>query len=328
MSGGELPDEVFFEDAATATFSGGTVGDDLNPLDDSVVTINALTLEDGIDASGNSITYVNGGLFEGSLTANETAKMVIAGGEFPNVFSGGAEVVAAGIGSQAEITGGTFGTAGGSDGGAILATQGGKVTYSNAVVPGTLDGNAPPASFSAVLNGEVHVNNAVFGDLILEAGNGGQLYADNVSAKEVQVRTLGGGTVHVVGGDADSLDVFAELGGAVNLRGGNFDEIDVELVTDSVLTLFGHSFTFLGTPVDLLPAGAYAPATGELRTIGGELAGILADGSPFSLTYSRQFNPAPGARVFLVQVPEPSTLAFLMSAIVTVGVMRMRGPTN
>jgi hypothetical protein len=200
------------------------------------------------------------------------------------------------------------------------------VSFSGATVAGQMDGNAPPASFSGVLNGRVNLSNAQFGDLALEAGNGGRLDADNIGADNISVHTLGGGVVNIEGADAETLEIFAELGGFVNLKGGNFGEIDVTLETDSMMAIYGHSFTYLGTPVEMLPADAFVEETGELRTIGGDLAGILRDGAPFSMTYSRQFFPLPGARVFLVQVPEPATVTLMLTLPAgLIGIRRSRG---
>jgi hypothetical protein len=324
MTGGTIAGEIVLADDAVGTFSGGTLEDTLVVEGNAVVTVHSINAEDNVEAADDAVVQLLGGTFEGSLEAVGDSHLQISGGSFPALFSGGEEVLAT-EGGRIDILGGEFGEAGEEDDeGGVLASLGSVVNYSGASVAGVAEGNAPTARFSALLNGTINVSNATFGPLSLAAANNGLVKVDDVVADEISVATLAGGTVDIAGGVAESLDVFAELAGKVKLRGGSFAEIQVELVTDSILTVFGHSFTFLGTPVESLPGGAFVSATGELRTIGGELAGILADGSSFSLTFSRQFNPAPGARVFLVQVPEPGSILLAISAVAGLCTLRRR----
>jgi hypothetical protein len=229
-------------------------------------------------------------------------------------------------GGTIHVTGGIFGESGVNDGGLVRAAFGGLVHFMGAEIAGADDGTAPVATLSALTNGELNVSDVAFGDLVLEANTGGTVNVGDITAENISVSMLGGGTVNFQAGEADSLEVLAELESFVNLRGGHFGVIDVTLQTNSVLTIFGNSFTFFGTPVELLPEEAFVRETGELRTIGGisALAGALADGMPFSLSYSRQLNP-PGTRVFLIRVPEPTGLALAALAAAGLGACRVRG---
>jgi hypothetical protein len=310
FSGGTVEGEVIVAGDATANFVGGTFEDTIVGEDNAVITFTDGAAEDNVEAADDSVIYLLGGVVEGSIEAVDHAVVRVTSGQFPTIFSDGEEVLAT-SGGTIQILGGEFGVAGEeSDEGGISVSVNSVVNYSGATIAGLAEGNAPTARMSAALNGQLNLIAGEFGDLALEATSGGKIAVQEVTADNISVNMLGGGVIDIDAGYADSLEILAQVGSVINFRGGDFVDIHMTLQSESVLTIFGHSFTFLGTPVELLSADAYVPATGELRTIGPSLAGVLADGTPFSMSYSRQFNPLPGARVFLVQVPEPGT-AFL-----------------
>ena len=53
----------------------------------------------------------------------------------------------------------------------------------------------------------------------------------------------------------------------------------------------------------------------RLRTIAGTIAGVLDDGTPFSLDFTRQFIGDDAAQVFLV--PEPTGLSLAILALIS-----------
>jgi hypothetical protein len=325
FSGGTVVGEVVVAGDATAMFTGGTFEDTIVGEDNGVITIEFAIAEDNVEAADDAVIHILGGEVLGSVESVGSAVVNISGGAFPAIFSDGEELVAEG--GTIHVTGGVFGEAGVDDGGSAIATVGASLRFQGAEIAGVEDGIAPLVSFSSRLNGVVEISDVAFGDLELEALNGGKISVDDFSAGSVSVTMFAGATVDVEGGEADSLDVFAELGSFINLRGGNFEDVDVTLETDSILTVYGNSFTYLGIPIELLPEDGFIEETGELRGVSGTLAGVLRDGSPFSLSFSRQISPLPGARVFLVQVPEPATasIGLLVATALIFGRLSRKG---
>jgi hypothetical protein len=331
MNGSSLGDELFVQGNATAVITGGVIDDDLNANDDAVITVSSVQLEDSIDTSDNGVVNFNGGVVNGGLEAVDSSVINVAGGTFENIFSDGEVALAAG--GTINITGGTFGTAGASDDEAIVGSSlSGTLTFENAIIAGVADRTAPTATVSAALNGLTTLANVDFGDLNLQARNGGRVTATSFNAASLGVTTLGGGTVEIDGGSAEELSVSAELSGEVQLSGGDFGDISVELLSDSMMTIAGTSFTYNGIPVedlnDVLDPDAFNEETGELRPIAGDVAGLLLDGSPFSLTYSRQFGNIGGtgqARLFLIPEPTSATAALLAALGLIALVRRPKG---
>lgn len=328
MAGATLGDELFVQGDATANITGGYVDDDLNANDNAVINVSFLEVDDSVDASGNGLVNFSAGIVNGGFEAVGSSIINVSGGTFENILSDG-EVVLAG-GGTINISGGTFGTAGVDDGGAIGSSLGGTLNLTGATVAGVAEGTAPTATINAVLNGETNVSNVAFGDLVLEAANSGTLTADDFTANGVAANALSGGVVIIEGGDADSLTIATDLGGDVLLTGGSFDEISAGLVgAGSSLTIIGDEFTYNGTPiadVDALlgDSGAFIEETGELRTVSGTIAGVLADGSDFSISFNREFVPVPGAQVFLQAVPEPNGQLLLVMASLALLAVRRR----
>lgn len=301
MSGGVLPDEVEIRDSATALFTGGVIGDDLVVDEMGQVEIQFLEIVDTLEAEGNSTTNVFNGIF-GGVEAIENATVNIFDGTFGEVLAANSAALM--------IAGGTF-----SEG--VAATQGANVVVQAATFA-AFDGS----ELRAVLNGTLDVMSATATELDVEAGNGGSVNLRDFEADNATISMIGGGVANVLGGSADSLQVRAEVGSILNLRGGDFDQIRVDLLSESVMNVLGHSFTFNGIPVEDLNAvlgdGAFVPETGELRTVAGDIAGVLADGSAFQLTYARSFLNPP-ARVFLQQVPEPNSTVLTLLLLATAG---------
>ena len=329
MAGAELGDELFVQNNATATISGGYIDDDLNANDDAVINVSFVEVDDSVDTSGNGVVNFADGIVNGGFEAGGNSTINISAGQFENILSDGEVILASG--GTINISGGTFGTAGVDEGGPIGSSLGGTLNFSGGSVAGLAEGTAPTATFNAVLNGKTNVSAGQFDALVLEGGNSGVLNADNYSASSVSVNSIAAAEVNVLGGSADELEILAELGGFVRLEGGEFGSISAELNTEGVLTIVGTDFAFAGTPVEELDAllndpGAFIEETGELRLIAGELTGTLADGNDFTLSFSREFIPLPGARVFLV-IPEPSTSLLLIAGLGMVLPVRHRRKT-
>ena len=119
--------------------------------------------------------------------------------------------------------------------------------------------------------------------------------------------------MNIEGGEADNLEVFAELGSLVNLRGGQFLDGDLVAQSASLIKVFGSSFLVNGVPA----------AYGNIPEIAGSLTGTLLDGSPFSMTFRRQFFPV-GDAAQIVLVPEPGIIAIAISAVAGLSVERLR----
>ena len=328
MAGGDLGDELFVQGNATATITGGYVDDDVNANDDAVIQVDFIEVGDSVDATGNGIVHFNDGVVEGGFEAAGSSTIHIANGTFENVFSDGEEILAAG--GTINITGGVFGTAGLSDGGSVAASVGGEVNFLGGTIAGQADGTAPEVAVSAVLNGKVNLQDLAFGDLSLDAANSGVVTANGFEADSVSVSAIAEGLVEIGGGTADSLSIFAELDGQVMLTGGVFDSIDANIESGSKLTIVGDSFVVNGIPIAELDtalndADAFLEDTGEVRLVAGDVEGVLADGTPFSLSFTRAFAPAPAAQLFLTAVPEPSSaLLMLLGGSMAWGMARRR----
>jgi hypothetical protein len=315
---------------ASALISGGSIGDALEVSENSQVNILDVDISDDVDAFHNALLNLQGGTFGEDVTASDMAALHITGGSFPAIFSDGAELTASQ--GTVSVTGGMFGEPGVSDGGRGVATLGGHLVFQGAEIAGANDGTAPIAEFSSVLNGLVEISEVRFGELLLEAANSGTINLQDVVADSIQISALAGGVTNILGGHAASVTAMAEIGGAVNLQGGSFEEFSVTLLSESILTITGHSFTFNGTPIDELDAvlgdpDAFIEETGELRVVAGDLAGILADGSTFGLQFSREFTPLPGARVFLVPEPAGWSLMVWMLGLAACRIVRSSGFT-
>lgn len=303
---------------ATATINGGSIDDDLDTEGDAVLNVLDVFVNDDVDADDNGVMNLMGGLYDEDVEAAGNSTINITGGDYVRIFSDGANLVA--NEGTVNVSGGTFGEAGVDDGGSALATLGGTLNFDGAAIAGVGGGTAPTATFSAVLNGTVNLSNTQFGNLVIEAGNNGVANIDGVTATSISATPTAGGTLNIAGGEADSLNVLAELGGEMYLSGGTFGSIDVGLETNSILTIVGMNFAFNGTPIEdlnsVLGPGAFDDGSGELRTIAGDITGALADGSSFSLSFTRGFIPPDAAQVFLVQVPEPMTLVLASCLLV------------
>lgn len=331
MSGGQVDDELWIgtSDGGTtlstgtkAVFTGGTIGDDLNVLSDAVVDIHDIQLEDNIDARDSGVANVLGGMIKGSVSMLDSSIANISGGEFPNVFSDGEQLEA--IGGTVNVTGGMFGQAGVNNGGAALASLGGSLNYSDAQIAGISSGDAPTATFSAVLNGQINLSNSEFGRLKLEANSNGVIIASGYTADAVEVSTIGGGTVNLLGSGAAELDISVELGGIVNLSGGQFGDIDAILRSEGILNVIGQSFTVNNVPLenldDVFGPGGYDQSTGEIRFVSGLLGGVLANGDSFELSFTRF--AVERAQLFVQIVPEPQTCLLAVVAAMAMLVLR------
>lgn len=310
---------------ATATINGGSIDDDLDTEGDAVLNVIDVFVNDDVDADDNGVMNLMGGLFDEDVEAAGNSTINILGGDYVRIFSDGASLVA--NEGTVNVTGGVFGEAGVDDGGSALATLGGTVNFSGASIAGAADSMAPTATFSAVLNGKVNLSDVQFGGLAVEAStNGTANVGDDVSASSFNASVFGGGTLNISGGEADALDIFAELGGEINLIGGTFATANVTLETNSILTIFGSDFTFNDIPVEdlnsVLGPGAFDDTTGELRTIAGDLAGAFGDGTLFDLSFTRSFIPPDVSQIFLVTIPEPSTM--MLFSCLLVGIVMKR----
>lgn len=324
MAGGTLGDELFVQNNAVATITGGYIDDDLNANQDAVITVSGLEIDDSVDTSDNGVVHFNSGTVNGGFEAVGNSTINVAGGTFENIFSDG-EVVLAG-GGTINITGGTFGTAGATAEGGVSSSLGGTLNWTGGEIAGVDDGMAPTATVGAVLNGVTNVSNIQFGPLVLDAANNGTVNASDFTAQELTVTSIAGGSVELSGGEATAVTIASELGGTVRLSGGTFGAMTATLESESVLTIVGDGFLVNGIPVaeldeTLNDPDAFIEETGELRLVAGEIEGTLLDGSPFGMTFSRAFAPAPGARLFLV--PEPRSLT-LMSCLLMVFLARAR----
>ncbi len=329
MSGGRVDDEFWIgtsdEGATLSTgtrgvITGGQVLDDLNVVSDAVLDVYDIELADSIDSSDTSVTNVYGGTVEGSVSPTDSSVVNIYGGQFPNVFSDGEQLLA--IGGTLNVFGGVFGQAGVDDGGNAGATLGGTLNYSGGLIAGIDTGDAPTATFSALINAQVNLSDSVFARLVLEAGNNGVLNASGYQAETVDVRAIANGTVNLLGSGADELTITVELAGIVNLKGGDFGDIDATLLSEGVLNVFGHSFKFNNVPLEDVDAvfgtGGYIESTGEIRFVSGNLSGLLRNGDPFEMSFTRF--AVQGARLFVTIVPEPGTCSLcLFSALLLVG---------
>jgi hypothetical protein len=313
FSGGTVEGEVVVAGDATAIFTGGTFEDTIVGEDNAVIHFVMGTAEDNVEAADDAVIHISGGEVQGSVESVDDATVSITGGAFPAIFSDGEDLLAEG--GTLHVTGGLIGEAGEDGGGSVIATINGRVTFTGVEIAGVADGTAPTASFSSRANSVLDLSNVAVGDLSLNATTSGTLNVDNVTADEVTASMLGGGTINLNSGEAASLDVVSEVGSNLNLRVGDFGDMTVALKSMSVLRVFGDSFTFLGIPVESLPAEGYDPLTGELFAIGGTLAGVLADGTSFSMTFSRQFSPPDqAAHIFLVPELSTAVLGFLALA--------------
>jgi hypothetical protein len=114
-----------------------------------------------------------------------------------------------------------------------------------------------------------------------------------------------GGFVNINGGVADELNITSDRG-FVDWSGGQFGDVYIEAVSNSVVTIFGSNFLVNGVPFG---GGNVAPPSGEL-------SGLLADGTPFSALFLRQFEPQNRvATIRLVMIPEPGTLVLTSLAL-------------
>lgn len=281
-SGGEFSDELQFFDNSAGFFTGGYVDDDLVVADNAFVEIQDFTVGDTIEASGTSTTTINGGSF-GAIEAS---------GNFVS-------------GPTVNLNGGTTES--------VSAFLGGTVNIGAATLP---DGT----TVSAALNGTVNLNGTMAEGLVVEASNNSRATIEDVAATDLSVSATSGGLVSVQGGMGDTIDMLGDLNGELFWSGGLFEFATARVQDRSTLTVSGGQFAYNGIPIADLNAtlgdGAYDPVTGELRTVAGILSGVLADGSPFSLNFSRQFAPvANQGRIFLASVPEPTSVVTTVLAL-------------
>lgn len=297
---------------ARATVDGGQIDDDMDALGTSELTVLNTFVNDDVDAGDQGVMHLRGGVFDEDVTASDAAIINISGGQFVRIFSREASLVA--NQGTVNVTGGTFGTSGRNEGGAVVATLGGVVNFANAQIAGLAESKSPTATLSAALNGVVNVNNVAFGQLALEAKNGGALTLHEFSAKEVSATVVAGGILNLLGGQGEELMISAELGSQVTLRGGDFDHFQSELQTGAEMRVYGTSFVVNGIPITELDqvlgdSNAFVEETGELRLVGGTIVGKYLDGTSFQLDFTRGFASQPPARIFLVPEPVSGGLA-------------------
>lgn len=309
MSGGEFPDELQFFDSATADFTGGVVGDDLVVADSTHVEIHSLVIDDAIEASLNSLTNVYDGeigavLINGRQEAIEdftVARANIAGGKIGTLSAFSPDTNYTDV--VVEITGGTV------EEGIAVGGPGAVVNISGTAVVESSDARELLASNLGRLN----VDGVVGTDVEASATVGGILNLNGFSVETLTVISLGG-NASVNGGQADSLLISADRGNAT-WRGGQFDNASIEALFSSIVEIQGGDFQVDGIPVG---SGDVVPASGEI-------AGLLADGSPFAAMFTRQISPDNRiATIRLVQIPEPGTLSIAFLALAGFCTRRLR----
>ncbi len=296
MSGGVFPDELQFFDNATALITGGEVGDDIVVVGNAFVQIENVVLDDTLEVLNGGSALINGGVF-GSIESITGTSVIMNGGTLDGaeVISNQASTLFLGnalVQSGADITSGLRGT----------------------VEVDGLHGDSVNMSITSFSNGTfrnfdletVAVDLANRSSATLLGGS-----ADSFTLALNQSEAL------INGGDIGSLEMTLENSSEVRMVRGDFDGITAEILSGSALTVGGGMFAFNGIAIENLNSvfgpGAYIPETGELRFPSGTVTGILADGSPFSLNYSRQ--PAPigsQGQIFLQAVPEPSAFVALL----------------
>lgn len=312
MAGAQLGDELFVQNNAMATITGGYIDDDLNANDAARITVDFVEIDDSVDTSETGFVRFNDGIVNGGFEAAGDSVIEIAGGTFENVATGGEVVLAAG--GTINITGGTFGSGGDADG-SIGASLGGVLNFSGGQASGLADGVASETTLGAVLGSTVNLSGGEFDVLALEAGNAGLVVAGGFTASAVSVSTQSEGLVQLVDGVAEGLTVTADLEGIVELSGGSFSDISVSLDGASQMTILGSDFAVNGFSLDELDGAlndenAYNEQTGALGLVAGEITGVLKDGSPFTLQFTRSFLPLDAASTIRV-IPEPSSSMLL-----------------
>lgn len=310
---------------------------DLYASDNANVTISVLAFDDAVIEGAARLTILNGGRIDDDIVVKSSAHLEMGpGGRLDDEveirenatanFTGGridddlvvvdqavvtisnitiADSIEAAGNSQTYFNGGTAGDIFASEN-AVVNINGGIVTDIIAAAPGGVinmySGGVAP-QVSATLNGQVNLFGGQGGAVVASAQSSGRLLLGGLVANQIEVNSVAG-EVAITGGAASELTVLAELGGTVDLYGGDFGAVDIEVLSNSVVTIYGTEFFAFGQPI----------AFGVVPFAAGNLIGTLADGSPLNATFRRQFFPvAQAGQIVLVSLPEPT--AGLMAAL-------------
>jgi hypothetical protein len=306
MSGGALPNEVLLLVSSSALFTGGEVGDVLIVADSAQVEVQSAEIN-AIEVEGNTVTRI----FDGEIGEVFATGIANEGGtdgsSRVDIFGGQFGPIAAIAGSPSfttavNISDGTF------EEGIAARGPGAKVHFNG----GTLE-SFDARELEASNLGELTVNGGTGTEVDVTASIGGKIDINQLDADSLNIRSFGG-LVTINGGQAESLSIESDRGDVAWL-GGEFDSVNIEALFSSNVTIVGSNFVVNGVPF----------SGGDIVAPSGDISGTLADGSTFSALFTRQFEPANRvATIRLVNVPEPASVAFVVTGIFGLGAICQR----
>jgi hypothetical protein len=278
-------------DTAQLEMSGGMLNDELFLFGSSHANITGGHIVDDITSGENSSVDIHSVTVDDDLEANTSSLMNIYGGSFD-------EDVESFDNATVNFHGGTFQT--GADGANVEAAG-----HSHINIHGGTFGVGHTDAFGGINAIENAVVNIYGGDIHgqpegLNASDNGVINVYGVDSQPAAMNTTGNGLINVYGG---LTDLAASGSGLYQLLGGGSQLTSIH--TNGTISLFirGSSFALNG-----------AAKSGLLTSIGGNLTGVLADGSTLNVSLTRG-SLVPAQTIFLLPVPEPGTMGLASFAV-------------
>ncbi len=287
VNGGTIGRQSFINAGTVLNVSAGRVGYALEATARSVINISGGTVEHSLSAQNGAIVNVTGGMLDEEAGISDAQITVNGGtvGDDLGLFDGATlDVLSGNVGSGLHMSGSTANFSGGTTGGGILITE------STMNVMGGAVGNSVNVAHSSTVN----ISSGSLGArLLLQTSSvlnmeGGSLGPDAEVRGNDAVANISGGTV--------GPEMHLEMGGVANVSGGtiegpfrlNWGRVNYsggaftgEFIARQFTTtnIFGSQFVLDGADItSTLNVGEPFRVTSRNVT----LAGLLADGTPFS----------------------------------------------
>jgi len=243
VAGGTVDGDVTVSEGASVAVSDGSVTGDIDATgDNTTVTVSGGDVEGGVSAAdGAGVTVTDGSVGEG-IEVGDGGSVEVSGGEVAGGISGAGAITVSGgevsggmdgepaisASGTANITGGTVGS--------VVATQGGRVTISDAAdVEGNVEANGEGSTVGIEggnVNGTLSETNG--GDLSVAGGH----FADNPTGY------LADGYVAILNGETGFYDVQkgkSVIGTTITVAGGAYTGLPYSI--GEIVALDGYVLT-------------------------------------------------------------------------------------
>jgi hypothetical protein len=282
---------VNVRDNSIFNMSGGSLFDELFLFNNASANLSGGSIGDDLTPDNNSTVNVTSVTVKDDVEGHGSSMMTIQDGNFDeDVESLDSAVIT--------INGGMFQT--GADAANVLASGNSTININGGSfgTGSTPSGGGINVVDNAVIN--IHGGNIAKQTTGLSAAGNGVINIYGLGDQPTSMNTSGNGLINVYGG---LTDLAASGSGLYQLLGGGSQLTSIH--TNGTISLFirGSSFALNG-----------AAKSGLLTSIGGNLTGVLADGSTLNVSLTRG-SLVPAQTIFLLPVPEPGTMGLASFAV-------------